>query len=297
MLLRTVLRNALGAVIALSVTMAGADPGKRVTILYDAFGSSPALTKDWGFAAYIEYGGQRILFDTGNDAQIFAHNVQAAGVDLTALDFAVISHRHLDHTAGLSYLLSVNPGLRIYAPKESFGVFGSSLPNTFYRKDESLPERMRYYDGRPPETMTFGSAWPDARFEMIDKTAEVAPGIHILSLVSDKPGTRELRELSLVIQTPQGVVVMAGCSHPGIDKIVEAAAVIDPRVSLVMGGFHLPAAPDAEIARVASTLHDAFNVSKLAPGHCTGEPAFALFRKIWGERYVYAGVGSVIELP
>jgi 7,8-dihydropterin-6-yl-methyl-4-(beta-D-ribofuranosyl)aminobenzene 5'-phosphate synthase len=219
MLLRSLLRHAFAGFLALGVTLAAADSGNRVTILYDAFGNSPALTKDWGFAAYVEYGGRRILFDTGNNAQIFARNVQAAGVDLTALDFTVISHRHLDHTAGLSHLLSVNPAVRIYAPKENFGVFGSSLPSSFYRKEESLPDSMRYYGGTPPETMTFGSAWPEAKFEVIDKTVEVAPGIHIVSLVSDNPGTRELRELSLVIQTPKGVVVVAGCSHPGIDKI------------------------------------------------------------------------------
>jgi 7,8-dihydropterin-6-yl-methyl-4-(beta-D-ribofuranosyl)aminobenzene 5'-phosphate synthase len=291
------IRYALAGLLALAIGLAAADPGQRVTILYDAFGDSPAMTRDWGFAALIEYGGKRILFDTGNDAQIFARNVQAAAVDLTGLDFVLISHRHLDHTAGLAYLLSINPGVRIYAPKENFGVFGSSLPNTFYRKDESLPGSMRYYDGRPPATMTFGTAWVGARFELIDHTIEVAPGFHILSLVSDKPGTKELRELSLVIGTPQGGVVVAGCSHPGIDKIVEAATAIDPRVHLVMGGFHLPAAPDEEIARIATTLHETLKVNRLAPGHCTGEPAFALFRKIWRDRYSYAGVGSVIELP
>ena len=288
---------ALAGLLALAVGLAAADPGQRVTILYDAFGDAPAMTRDWGFAALIEYGGKRILFDTGNDSKVFARNVQAARVDLTRLDFVLVSHRHLDHTAGLSYLLSVNPGVRIYAPQENFGMFGSSLPSTFYRKDESLPQSMRYYEGSPPETMTFGTAWVGARFEPIDRTIEVAPGFHILSLVSDKPGTKELRELSLLIRTPQGAVVVAGCSHPGIDKIVEAATAIDPRVHLVMGGFHLPAAPDDEIARIASTLHDTYKVGRLAPGHCTGEPAFALFRKTWGDHYLYAGVGSVIELP
>ena len=297
MSLRTLLHCALGGALAIAATVLAADAANRVTILYDAFGTALNFTKDWGFSAYIEYRGKRILFDTGDDAQIFARNVKAAGVNLAELDFVVISHRHLDHTAGLSYLLSINPRVRIYAPKESFGVFGSSLPSSFYRKDESLPSQMRYYDGVPPETMTFGSAWPAAKFEMIDKAVEVAPGIHILSLVSDKPGTRELRELSLAIETQEGVVIIAGCSHPGIDQIVEAAASIDSRVALVMGGFHLPAAPDAEIARIASTLKDSRKVDRLAPGHCTGEPAFALFRKMWGERYVYAGVGSVIELP
>jgi 7,8-dihydropterin-6-yl-methyl-4-(beta-D-ribofuranosyl)aminobenzene 5'-phosphate synthase len=66
----------------------------HVTILYDSFGKTPALTMDWGFAALIEYGGKRILFDTGNNAQIFEHNVKAAGVDLQNLDFVVMSHRH-----------------------------------------------------------------------------------------------------------------------------------------------------------------------------------------------------------
>jgi 7,8-dihydropterin-6-yl-methyl-4-(beta-D-ribofuranosyl)aminobenzene 5'-phosphate synthase len=297
MQLSILFRYALAFALAVGTNVAAAAPGDRVTILYDAFGDAPGLTKDWGYAALVEYGGKRILFDTGNDSQIFAHNARAAGVDLTKLDFVVISHRHLDHTAGLNHLLSVNPAVRIYAPKESFGVFGSSLPSKFYRKDGSLPGNMRYYDGRPPETMIFGTPWVGARFEVIDKATEVAPGIHLISLVSDKPGTKELRELSLVIQTPEGVVVIAGCSHPGIDKIVEAAAAIDPRVYIVMGGFHLPNAADEEIAQIATTLHDTYKVGRLAPGHCTGEPAFALFRKTWGDRYLYAGVGSVIGLP
>jgi hypothetical protein len=59
----------------------------RVTILYDAFGPSKELTNDWGFSAYVEHNGKRILFDTGNNASIFEHNVKALGIDLTKLDF------------------------------------------------------------------------------------------------------------------------------------------------------------------------------------------------------------------
>src|SRR5947208_16571479 len=124
----------------------------RVTILYDAFGGRAGLTRDWGFAALVEYNGKRILFDTGNNADVFAKNIRALGVDLRTLDFVVISHRHGDHTAGLNYLLTVNPGVKIYAPKEDFGVFGAALPGTFYRSDSTLPSRMRYFDGRPPRS-------------------------------------------------------------------------------------------------------------------------------------------------
>jgi 7,8-dihydropterin-6-yl-methyl-4-(beta-D-ribofuranosyl)aminobenzene 5'-phosphate synthase len=269
----------------------------RVTILYDAFGKSPRMKKDWGYSAFIEHRGKRILFDTGNNPEVFAHNVKAATVDLSRLDFVVVSHRHLDHTAGLTHLLRVNPTVKIYAPREAFGVFGSELPSEFYRKQDSLPEEMRYYDGHPADTLEFGTTWPEGRFVMVDSTLEVAPGVHLISLVSDAVGTKELRELSLALETPEGMVVVAGCSHPGIERIIEAATGIDPRVHMVFGGFHLPAATDDVIARIATALHDTFRVDRVAPGHCTGEPAFYRFRNRWKGRYTYAGVGSVIGVP
>lgn len=274
-----------------------ADAGNRITILYDAFGRPSNMQKDWGFSAFVEYGGKRILFDTGNNAKIFAHNVGVAGVDLKKLDFAVISHRHLDHTAGLTYLQTVNPGVRIYVPKELAGMFGSSLPNGFYRKDESLPAHMRYYDNDPPKSIDLGTPWAGAAFESVDKTLEISPGVHLISTVSEVPGTLEMRELSLAIETPLGLLVIAGCSHPGIEKIVEAARMIGQRIYLILGGFHLPSAPDTEVARIAATFHDILKVDHLAPSHCTGEPAFAIFQKTWGKRYVYAGLGTVIDLP
>ena len=68
---------------AIGVSAAGAQSSTgQITVLYDAFGKTSTLTKDWGFAALIEYGGKRILFDTGNNAEIFAHNVEAKGIDL-----------------------------------------------------------------------------------------------------------------------------------------------------------------------------------------------------------------------
>jgi 7,8-dihydropterin-6-yl-methyl-4-(beta-D-ribofuranosyl)aminobenzene 5'-phosphate synthase len=90
---------------------------------------------------------------------------------------------------------------------------------------------------------------------------------------------------------------VAGCSHPGIERIVAAAAGIKGHVHTVLGGLHLPSAPDQEIARIAAALHDTYKIERMAPGHCTGEPAFYHFKKVWKERYTYAGVGSVIELP
>src|SRR4051795_3418204 len=79
------------------------DPTGQITILYDAFGTDAAMKKDWGFSALVEVAGKRILFDTGNDRDIFAANIKAKSIDLTNLDFVVLSHRHSDHMAGLSH--------------------------------------------------------------------------------------------------------------------------------------------------------------------------------------------------
>jgi glyoxylase-like metal-dependent hydrolase (beta-lactamase superfamily II) len=169
------------AAIGVSAAYAQSSTG-QITVLYDAFGKTSTMKKDWGFSALIEYGGKRILFDTGNNAEIFAHNVEAKGIDLKQLDFAVVSHRHGDHTSGLNHLLKINPGVKIYAPQENFGVFGATLPGTFYRCNESLPSDMRYFDGSPPETLRFGSPWPEGNFTWITKTTEVAPGFHLILL-------------------------------------------------------------------------------------------------------------------
>ncbi|HEU5170106.1 MAG TPA: MBL fold metallo-hydrolase [Gemmatimonadales bacterium] len=292
------------AVLALALSGAFAAPlyaapegaGDRITILYDAFGRRAGLRRDWGFAALIEYQGKRILFDTGDNAAIFEANIRALHVDLRRLDFAVVSHRHGDHTAGLNYLLRVNPRVRIYAPREGFGVFGAALPGTFFRRDSTLPPDQRYFGGDPPDTLRFGTPWPEANFVWVDSTVEVAPGITIVSTVSENPGTLELREISLVLDTSAGRVIVVGCSHPGIEKIVGAAAAAGTHPRLIVGGLHLVTTPDAEIERVALALRERFRLDAIAPGHCTGEPAFALLRRVFADAYRYAGLGEIIPL-
>jgi 7,8-dihydropterin-6-yl-methyl-4-(beta-D-ribofuranosyl)aminobenzene 5'-phosphate synthase len=268
----------------------------RITILYDAFGKPTAMEKDWGYSALIEYGGKRILFDTGDNPDILARNVRAAHVDLSRLDFVVLSHRHADHMGGMEYLLRMNPNVKIYAPKENFGIYGSSLPATFYRREESLPAEQRYYGGTPPTLMSFGTAWPRAHFQLIEASSDIAPGFRLISLVSDKPGTLELRELSLAIDTPDGVILIVGCSHPGIDNIVREAASTGKHIHVIAGGLHLVTASDSDIEKVVSSLHDVWKVDYVAPGHCTGEPAFAAFRRVFADRDLYAGLGTRLEL-
>jgi 7,8-dihydropterin-6-yl-methyl-4-(beta-D-ribofuranosyl)aminobenzene 5'-phosphate synthase len=268
----------------------------RVTILHDSFGRPSGLEKEWGFAALIEFRGKRILFDTGNSARTFAGNCDILGVDLRSLDFAVISHRHGDHTSGLNHLLEVNSGVTIYTPDETYGVFGSSLFGGFYPRCHTLPSYFQYYDGKPPEVIRHGTPWPDAKFSWIKETTEVSPGAFAIPVVSDVPGTRELREISLALSTTSGFVLVAGCSHPGIEKILEAAQFLSGPCACIFGGLHLVLTQEPEIRRVVTALRDRWNVQSIAPGHCTGEPGFAAIREAYGERCRFAGLGESIEV-
>lgn len=274
----------------------GNEPLRRITILYDAFGAPSALEKDWGFAALVEYGGRRILFDTGNNAGIFERNAARLKIDLSRLDAVVISHRHGDHTTGLSHVLRVNPGVTIHAPMEG-AFFKSVAPPGFLVPQPDLPIDLRYFEGRPPARLVSGTPWDEGRFSIVRGTAEILPGIFVLTTRSQKPGTLEMNEVSLAIRTPKGLAVLVGCAHPGVETILAEAAAIDDRLYIVAGGFHLVMTPGEEIQRVARILQDELKVERVAPGHCTSEPGFAVFLDRFGERFERAGLGASIELP
>ena len=285
---------AAGLTIA-QVAGATAQSAAQITILYDAFGPESALKLDWGFAALVEYQGKRILFDTGNNAKIFEHNVQELKVDLKNLDAVVISHRHSDHTGGLTHLLKINPNVKIYVPPEP-ALLIEKAPLAFFKREPGLPPRMSYYRGQDFQGAT-GTPWPDAKFVVVTTTVEVFPGFFLLNTVSEKPGTREMPELSLAVKTPQGLAVVVGCSHPGVEKILEQAAKVDPNIYTVTGGFHLVVTPPPEVERVASILDESLKLKRIAPGHCTSELGFKVLMSRFGDRFDQAGAGSVIKLP
>ena len=89
----------------------------------------------------------------------------------------------------------------------------------------------------------------------------------MIATVSQTPGTLELRELSLAIETPKGLILVVGCSHPGIERIVEVATVANKHVDAIVGGLHLVTTPDSEITRIVTALHDKWKVDCVALGH------------------------------
>jgi len=281
--------------LVLAVPTRAQDTG-RITVIYDAFGPPSMLQKDWGFSALVEYEGKRILFDTGNDAKIFAHNIEQLGIDLIRLDAVVISHRHGDHTSGLTHLLTINPSVTIYVPQEG-SFFKSRFHEGFLKRSPGLPPNLRYYEGKQPERWVSGTPWEKANFEIVTQTTEIFPGFYVLTNRSQKPGTLEMNELSLAVRTQKGLAVLVGCSHPGVVNILTDAAKIDSRLYTVAGGFHLVLTSEDEVQRVATVLHDALKIERVAPGHCTSELGFAVLLARFKERFDQAGLGAVIKLP
>ena len=156
---------------------------------------------------------------------------------------------------------------------------------------------MRYFDGKAPEKLRFGSPWPQGNFEWVTQTTEILPGFYLILLKGSWGVDMDVMEIFLAIDTPDGIVVVVGCSHPTIEKIVQAAqAAINKPIHLVIGGTHLLPAKDDEIVRIAAALRDEWKVDFIAPAHCTGEAAFAELKQAFGDRYVYAGLGTTIVL-
>jgi 7,8-dihydropterin-6-yl-methyl-4-(beta-D-ribofuranosyl)aminobenzene 5'-phosphate synthase len=155
---------------------------------------------------------------------------------------------------------------------------------------------MKYFGGTEPEHFTWGKLYDVGNFVLVNQTMEVSPGIFLVRTVSEKKGTLELPELTLAIKRANGLLLVDGCSHAGIEAILLASSTVDPRTEIVIGGLHLVTTPLEEIDVLVENLKTKWKVQRVAPGHCTGEPAFARFRKAYGENYLHAGLGTQVEL-
>jgi 7,8-dihydropterin-6-yl-methyl-4-(beta-D-ribofuranosyl)aminobenzene 5'-phosphate synthase len=284
--------------------------------LYDAFGYQKRGTiLDWGFSALVRYNGKTILFDTGNSADGFEHNVKALGVDLQQVDMAVLSHRHFDHISGFDYMLKVKPAVKAYLPADP--ALGAPYHYTFSKDTkESLA-------GVPPEQLYFGGKTnamelkPGERFhganvEFVSATREIAPGVHLIVTKSvmmgdfsayppSEPGHPDLAgfpELSLALKTEKGIVLITGCSHSTVEQIVRATKEsLGGPIELLEGGFHLFPYDRDYITKVGRELKDDLGVRRVAPAHCTGNLAFKILRDMYGENYNYAGVEAEVVFP
>lgn len=305
---------ALGLTALLEPSFAQSPPSQnRIVSLYDAFGDDKnGLIKDWGYSALVEYKGKRILFDAGNNADVFKKNVQALGIDLRTIDFAVLSHPHADHLSGFDYLVQVNPKVKLYLP-EDVHVLGAPRNFQFGGPDATaaaqLSPRERYFGTGERERVLFpsGRFYGATNVEYLNKNLEVAPGITIIATRSpylggfngyppnspEKPALAGLPELSLALKTPAGEVLVSGCSHTGIERIVQATqTATGQKVDTVVGGLHLFPYDQAYIEKLAYQLKNELGVRHVSPTHCTGHLAFKIFKQVFGKAYEFGGLGS-----
>jgi 7,8-dihydropterin-6-yl-methyl-4-(beta-D-ribofuranosyl)aminobenzene 5'-phosphate synthase len=232
-----------------------------ITVVYDNYPFMSGLKTAWGFSCVIEFQDKHILFDTGGDGQTLLFNMEQLDIDPKEIDAVVLSHIHGDHVGGLFGFLKRNSRVVVYLPK--------SFPENFKDKIESY----------------------GARFEEIDEDRKLFDNIY----TTGELGTR-IREQSLILHTAKGPVIITGCAHPGIVRIIEQSIKqtgADPL--LVVGGFHLKEKSDSALKQIIDDFVR-LRVRKAGPSHCSGDRARRLFQDAYGENYIEVGVGKTITI-
>jgi 7,8-dihydropterin-6-yl-methyl-4-(beta-D-ribofuranosyl)aminobenzene 5'-phosphate synthase len=251
----------LGSPVALSQI-----PTVRITYLYDNTSTSPALQPDWGFACLIESHGRTIVFDTGTKPDVLRHNLAELKVDVHKAQALVFSHPHGDHTLG-----------------------AAALPTM-----DGLPAYLGEHFRMPPQADAELSRIGVKRISVPSgRTVDVFPGLTAGPEMSDGATF----EMPLVIDTPQGLVVVVGCSHPGIVAMLKRVSDTTKRpIHVVIGGFHLMQTPTDDVRRIIGDLK-VLGVAWAGPTHCTGPEAIRLFREAYGDHFIEGGAGTIVSLP
>jgi len=272
-----------------------------LTILVDNCVRGRGLLAQHGFSAWIECGSSKILFDTGAESHVLANNATRLGVDLATATDVVLSHGHWDHGGGLNLAMQVCAAARVWIPA------GALMPR-WHRdgakfRDIALPHDVR------ERLVVDRKRWAEVAdpVSLADKiwlTGPV-PGIRpewthrglvrneIMDIPDDVP-----EEQALVIDTTEGLVVVLGCAHYGMDNLLDRLAVLFPGRPLrsVVGGMHLESAPEQELSRLAKRLRDA-GAKCVVPCHCSGQAAVYKLGVLEGIGCEPGVVGKILSFP
>lgn len=261
----------------------------QVTVLIDNIGKEELLC-EWGLSFLIDTGGSRILLDFGASGK-FAQNAAALGIDLAAVDCAVLSHAHYDHGGGIPAFLERNASAPIYiatAVDEDCWAKGRShsrgglLAALFEQRYIGLPYGTLEKAGdrivRVPGPLRIGpGAWLIPHYG----NPEAGSRQRLYRKRNGKLRTDDLKhEMTLVCECADGLVVLNSCSHTGPEAILADVrkALPGKKVHAYIGGLHLYKTCRRGVQKVAGAFNDA-GVERLFTGHCTGDNAFGILCK------------------
>jgi 7,8-dihydropterin-6-yl-methyl-4-(beta-D-ribofuranosyl)aminobenzene 5'-phosphate synthase len=229
----------------------------RMVIVYDNTVYDSSLASAWGFGAWIEHGGHTFLLDTGADGTRLMHNLEKLGLDTHQVEAVILSHEHGDHTGGLLALLNSGVKPTVYL----LDAFPASFKKLLRRKTTVVE---------------------------LSGPHEIFPGVYSTGNMNGL-----VPEQALVVETPDGAVVVTGCAHPGIVRIVrQAHRMVGGEIALVVGGFHLGDRSQSQVRQIIAEFRE-MGVRRVSPTHCTGEAAIATFAEEFGDAYIPGGAGQI----
>lgn len=269
----------------------------KITVLIDNT-ASDTLIEEWGLSFHIRYGDKIYLLDTGASPK-FLQNAAALGVDISGVDYGILSHAHFDHSDGMDAFFAANT-------KAPFYVREGTKENCYQKRII-----LKHYEGiakgilsKHKDRIVYASG--DYKIdENVYLVPHKTPGLaavgkkaHMYVKVDGKMIPDDLsHEQSLVFDTEKGLIIFNSCSHAGADVIVnEVSETFDGKEVLAMiGGFHLFATSDEEVRGLAQRLKNT-KVKNIYTGHCTGEKAYQILKRELGNIVSGLGAGNIFEL-
>lgn len=262
----------------------------KLTVLTENTACRADLAAEHGLSLYLETGGYKILFDMGQ-SDAFLRNAEAMGIDLSAVDFALLSHGHYDHGGGLSAFLRCNDHAPVYVSARAFAPHYHGAER-YIGLDPALADHERIC---PVE---------DAIALSKDILLTHCPDGCLAEPVDDagltvKRGEKLLpenfaHEQYLLVRDGGRRVLISGCSHRGVLNL-HRHFVPD----VLIGGFHLvnldPDGPG--LARLEETARQLMSPSTLCfTGHCTGEAQYAFLKARMGDHLHRLSAGAKWEI-